>query len=51
MNKKPRISKSKVREAKRHVPYLALFSTHFFETTWAVGTSVAAAMVISPSTH
>lgn len=30
---------------------LALITAHIFETVWAVGASVAAAMVISASTH
>ena len=47
MNKKSRNSKSKARGAKRFMSGLASITVHFFETVWATGASVAAAMVIS----
>lgn len=47
MNKKSENSKFKVCGAKRLLPTLASITAHFFETTWAMGASVAAAMVIS----
>lgn len=50
MNEKPRKLKSKACTAKR-TKTLATIVTHFFETIWAVGTSVAAAMAISTSVH
>jgi len=51
MNKKPRNSKSKACVAKRQKSSLAMIVAKFFETTWMTGTGVAAAMVISTSTH
>jgi hypothetical protein len=49
MNKKPRKSKACV--AKRQKSALAIIGAKFFKTIWTTGTSVAAAMVISTSTH
>ena len=51
MNKKTKKSKSEVRVDKRCVSKSASIITHFFETIWAVGAGVAAAMVISTSAH
>ena len=50
MNKKFRKSKSKACVAKRCKSNLVSIITNFFETNWAMGTSVAAAMAISTST-
>ena len=50
MNKKCRKSKSKTCVAKRCKLNLVSIITNFFETNWAMGTSVAAAMAISTST-
>jgi len=47
MMKKTKKSKSKSRTAKRQMSKLAMIVTHIFETIWATGVSVAAAMVIS----
>ena len=47
MMKKTKKSKSKSRTAKRQMSKLAMIVTHIFETVWATGVSVAAAMVIS----
>jgi hypothetical protein len=41
----------KARVAKRCNGRLASITTHITETIWAIGTSVAAAMVISSLTH
>jgi hypothetical protein len=51
MSKKLEKSKSRACVAKRSVPKLVSIIAHFFETGWAVGASVAAAMVISLPTH
>lgn len=51
MSKKLKEAKSEVCVAKRCKSKLASIITHFFETLWAVGASVAAAMVISSPTH
>jgi hypothetical protein len=51
MDKKLKKSKSKVRADKRLASNLASLTNHFFETVWAVGASVAAAMAISTSIH
>ena len=51
MNKKPRKSKSKACVAKRQKSALVMIVAKFFETIWMTGTSVAAAMAISTSTH
>ncbi len=52
MNKKRERSKAKATDAEKvKGAKLALITAHFFETVWAVGASVAAAMVISTSTH
>lgn len=50
MNKKLKKSKSKACEAKRCKPKLVSIISNFFETNWAMGTGVAAAMAISTST-
>ena len=47
MDKETEKSKSKSCTAKRRLPKLATIVTHIFETVWATGASVAAAMVIS----
>lgn len=47
MNKKTKKSKSKSCTAKRKLTKLTMIATHIFETIWATGVSVAAAMVIS----
>ena len=49
MNKKLKKSKSKARADKRLTSNLASTTNHIFETVWAVGASVAAAMAISTS--
>lgn len=51
MEKKLRNSKSKVCKAKRRKVKVAAIINHIFETTWAVGASVTAAMAISTSIH
>ena len=51
MNKKAKKSKSEVRADKRCVSKSASIVTHFFETAWAMGAGVAAAMAISTSAH
>ncbi|MHA6721223.1 hypothetical protein ACX40Y_17450 [Sphingomonas sp. RS6] len=51
MSKKTKKSKSEVRVDKRCASKSASIITHFFETTWAMGAGVAAAMVISTSAH
>lgn len=51
MSKKTKKSKSEVRVDKRCVSKSASIITHFFETIWAMGAGVAAAMVISTSAH
>ena len=51
MSKEHRKSKSSACVVKRIKVKLASTTTHFFETVWAMGASVAAAMVISTSTH
>jgi hypothetical protein len=47
MNKKFGNSKTKTCGAKRLMSILASITAHFFETVWAMGASVAAAMAIS----
>ena len=47
MNKRSRNSKSKICGVKRLLSILASITAHFFETVWAMGASVAAAMAIS----
>jgi len=47
MNKKSGNSKSKACGTKRFMSCLASITAHLFETVWAMGASVAAAMVIS----
>lgn len=51
MSKKIKKTKFGIRTVKRCKKRLAAISPHFFESVWAVGASVAAAMVISSSTH
>jgi hypothetical protein len=51
MNKKQEKSESQACVAKRCKEGLVSIITHLWETIWAVGASVAAAMVISTSTH
>lgn len=51
MNNELKKSKSKVRADKRCESKLASITNHIFETVWAVGASVAAAMAISTSIH
>lgn len=51
MNKKLKKSNSEARVVKSRMSKLVSIITHFFENVWAVGASVAAAMVISTSTH
>lgn len=51
MNKKLKKSKSKARADKRLMSNLASITNHIFESVWAVGASVAAAMAISTSIH
>jgi hypothetical protein len=51
MDKKLKNSESKACKAKRLKPKLMSIVTHFFETVWATGINVAAAMAISTSTH
>jgi len=51
MNKKPRKSKAKACVVKRQKSALAMIVAKIFETIWTTGTGVAAAMVISTSTH
>ena len=47
MMKMTKNSKSKSCTAKRQMSKLTMIVTHIFETVWATGVSVAAAMVIS----
>jgi len=47
MSKRTEKSKTKSRKAKRTVSLLTVNAIHIFETVWATGVSVAAAMVIS----
>lgn len=51
MNKKTKKSKSKSCTTKRLKTKLTVIVTHFFDTVWATGASVAAAMVISTPIH
>lgn len=51
MSKKTKNSKFGVRVDKRCVSKSASIISHFFETIWAMGAGVAAAMVISTSAH
>lgn len=51
MSKKLKKSKSKARATKRRIPKLTSIIALFFETVWALGVSVVAAMVISTSTR
>ena len=51
MGKKLRKPKSKARKARRRKVHQASIINHSFETLWAVGVSVTAAMAISTSTH
>ena len=51
MSKKTEESKSDVRAIKRRKMKLTLIIAYIFETTWALGVSVVAAMVISTSTR
>ena len=51
MSKTLKKSKSKVRVVKRLLLKLVTIISHFFDMIWTVGASVAAAMVISTSTH
>lgn len=51
MSKKQKKSKSEARVAKRRKANLVSIITHIFETVWAMGASVAAAMVFSASDH
>lgn len=51
MNKKYKRMKSSTCKVKRMCVNLALIVTHSFETVWAAGVSVAAAMAFSTSTH
>jgi hypothetical protein len=51
MNKKLRKSNFKVRASKRRNEKLALIIAYFFETVWAVGASVVAAIGISTLTR
>lgn len=51
MSKKLKKLKFKACVAKRCLSKLLLIVVHFFETLWAIGGSVAAAMVISTPTR
>lgn len=51
MSKKTKNAKFCVRVEKRRKPKLASIISHIFETIWAMGAGVAAAMVISSSAH
>ncbi|CAN0598338.1 unnamed protein product [Laminaria digitata] len=51
MNKKLKVSKTQVRVAKRCKSKLISIIAHFFETMWALGVSVVAAMAISTPTR
>ena len=51
MEKKLQNSKFKACKAKRRKVHQSLVINHLFETIWAMGASVTAAMVISTSTH
>ena len=51
MSKKPRKSKSKVCATKRRNEKLTLIVAYLFETIWAVGVSVVAAIGISTLTR
>ena len=51
MNETTKKSKSKFCTTKRLKTKLTMIVTHFFDTVWATGASVAAAMVISTSFH
>jgi hypothetical protein len=51
MSKKLRKSNFKVRVSKRRNEKLALIVAYFFETVWAVGASVVAAIGISTLTR
>jgi hypothetical protein len=51
MSKKHWKSKSVASASKRTRVKLALIVVHFFETVWATGASLAAAMAFSTSTH
>ena len=51
MSKKLRKSKSKVRVSKRRNEKLTLIVAYLFETIWAVGVSVVAAIGISTLTR
>jgi len=51
MSKQLRKSKAKVRVSKRRNEKLTLIVAYFFETMWAVGVSVVAAIGISTSTR
>ena len=51
MSKKLKKSKSKARATKRRFSTLMQIIALFFETIWALGVSVVAAMVISTSTR
>jgi hypothetical protein len=51
MSKKQRKSKSKARVVTSRKVRSASIINHIFETVWAIGASVTAAIVISTSTH
>lgn len=51
MNKKPKKSKSKACATKRRFTKLTMIIALFFETVWALGVSVVAAMAFSASTR
>lgn len=51
MNKKLKVSKSKACVVKRSKSKLTLKIAYFFETCWAVGVSVVAAMAFSNPTR
>ncbi|WP_147430971.1 hypothetical protein [Oceanibaculum indicum] len=50
MSKKTKNSKFNVSAVKRRKPKSASIISHFFETIWAIGAGVAAAMAISTFT-
>ena len=51
MNEKQRKSKSRACVVQRQASKPASIANHIFETVWAVGASVAAAIGVSASTH
>lgn len=51
MNEKTEDSETKFCTTKRRTTKLTMIVTHFFDTVWGTGVSVAAAMVLSASIH